>query len=284
MTSLITPRILWIGMIVQAVILSVIYSSILISGAEKLNSISIYFPAAMEILTYFIASVLYFGISSEYKNNKLMRLAWVFLGMNVLISMGRSVVELPFWNSVWEGYYSSGQQWWVHQVVILIANSFLLLGLSVMGLAFKKSGLGFVIGLRGYIEIALILILTIVLLSTVNDPFPIGLIILSIAAMASVVLHKMALQMGGGKLAVALRLLTLYTLMRATFVLIEHSIGLNDLERRQNIDILMVIDLIVWRFVPWVAALAAAYRAELTVHAQTELKRQRNLESATVST
>lgn len=264
-------------MIAQGIILTVIFSVILISGEGKQSYFSIYFPVFTEVLAYSIATILNFRISTEYKNNQLMRWAWIFLGLNTLVSSGRILVEMPLWNLVWEGYYNSFSQVFLHQGIILVANSFLLLGLSFIGIAFKQSGLGFGIGRRGYIEVLLILILTIALLATVSDSYPIGLIILSISAMSSVVVHKMALQMGGGRLAVALRLLTLYTLMRATFVLIEHSIGLNDLERRQNIDWLMAIDLVVWRFIPWVVALAAAYRASLLVHTHQELERRQKV-------
>jgi len=104
---------------------------------------------------------------------------------------------------------------------------------------------------------------------------PLGLVLLSVAAAASVVLHGMAMQMGGGKLAVALRCLTLYTLMRATLVLLEALLSLTSWERRQTHDLIMFLDLLCWRTVPWILALAAAYRAELTVHASKELERQR---------
>lgn len=271
LTSLIKPKILWFGLIVQTIVLIVVFSNILIKGTGKLDNFAVYFPAIMEILIYFLAGVLNFRISAEYKNNRLMRWAWIFLGLNAFVSTSRAVVQLPIWNLVSAGYYNSAFEEQIHQIIILTANLFLLLGLSVMWLGFRETNLGFTIGRRGYIEIAFIIILTTALLLTVNDPFPIGLVILSAASIVSVILHKIALQMGGGKLALALGVLTLYALMRAIFVLIEHSLGLNDVVRRQNIDLMMAIDLIVWRFIAWIAALAAAYRAELTVHATREL-------------
>ncbi|HKX32419.1 MAG TPA: hypothetical protein VJ302_32330, partial [Blastocatellia bacterium] len=137
--------------------------------------------------------------------------------------------------------------------------------------------------------IAVILMLTLALLLTRQglsegaSPYlisrllqPFGLVLLSMAAVASVVLRRMAVQMNGGKLAVVLRCLTFYTMLRVTLVLLEAGLSLSSPERRQTHDLVMSLDLLCWRMVPWILALAAAYRVELTVHANKELERQKN--------
>ena len=269
------PKILWVGALIQSVALLLIYSQIVTTDGKQ-NTFSLYFSNLCEVSVYFLAALINFRISSEYKTNQLMRLAWIFLGLNALISVGRAFIGLPFWDHFIEGFITSRFNDNIHKVIIAFANGFLLMGLSAMWLSFKKSDLGFEIGTRGYVEIACILLLTFVLFFRIKvDPYSSGLVILSAASIASVILHKMALQMGGGKLAICLRILTLYTLMRAVFVLIETLLGLGDIERRQQIDWIMAVDLVVWKLVPWIAAIAASYRAEMIVHSRIELEKSR---------
>jgi hypothetical protein len=44
-------------------------------------------------------------------------------------------------------------------------------------------------------------------------------------------------------------------------------------EWRQTNGLLHFLDTFCWQTVPWLAVLAGAYRADLTVHAQKELQR-----------
>jgi hypothetical protein len=93
----------------------------------------------------------------------------------------------------------------------------------------------------------------------------------------------MAMQMGGGKLAVALRFLTLYTLLRGGLVLLQAGQRMTLLEGQQASGPYSVFMSLCWQAVPWIAALAAAYRAEMTVHAARELEQQRAARAALVS-
>jgi hypothetical protein len=84
------------------------------------------------------------------------------------------------------------------------------------------------------------------------------------------------MQMGGGKLAVALRFLTVYTLLRGALVLLQVGQRMSVMEGQQPSDSYSILMNLCWQAVPWIAALAAAYRAEMTIHAARELEQQRN--------
>jgi hypothetical protein len=103
----------------------------------------------------------------------------------------------------------------------------------------------------------------------------IGLALLSLSAAASLATHRMAMQMGGGKLAIALRLLTLYTLLRGVLVLVQAGQNISLIDGQQASGGYSVFMNLCWQAVPWVAVLAAAYRAQMIVHAARELEQQR---------
>ena len=110
---------------------------------------------------------------------------------------------------------------------------------------------------------------------------PAGLVLLAICSAMALVLYRLAVQMGGGRLAVALRLLTIYVLLRGVLVLLralklEYFPDLAGWPDRYLFEV-------GWQIVPWVAALAAACRAELTVKAARELEQRRAARSALAS-
>jgi len=111
----------------------------------------------------------------------------------------------------------------------------------------------------------------------------IGLTLLSFSAASSLATHRVAMQMGGGKLAVALRFLTLYTLLRGALVLLQASQRMTLTEGQQASGSYSVFMNLCWQSVPWVAALAAAYHAEMTIHAARELEQQRAARATLVS-
>jgi hypothetical protein len=64
-------------------------------------------------------------------------------------------------------------------------------------------------------------------------------------------------------------------LLRGALVLIQASLKMTMMEGQKPSGSYSVFMELCWQSVPWVAALAAAYRAEMTVHAARELEHQR---------
>ena len=289
----VTPRVVLIGLTLTAGVWLGLHLPVLFGGVpHRQDTGELYFFAVTSAFGYALAFLLNLEIAGEYRNDKVMRLAWLFIAANAGFSIIREVIGSPLPDTVWPGYVD-GPLWGLqHQVVITLANVSLVVGLLGMWWTYQRVGLGLRAGRRQYVEIGVIAVLTLALvfsregMTEADSPYlasrllqPLGLVVLSVAAAASVVLYGMAVQMGGGRLAVALRCLTLYTILRATLVLLEAILSLTTPERRQVHDLMMTIDLLLWRTVPWILALSAAYRAELTVHAKKALERQRSARS-----
>ncbi len=262
-----TPRLMLLGLTLQAGVWMGLHLPVLFGREIHFNVIEGTFQSAASILAFALALALNVEIAGEYRQTPWLRWAWLFLGANAGLSMLREVVQNQ-------------------HLVIVPANSFLVLGLLGMWWAYRQVGLGFVTKGYDYAQIAGIVCVLLALLfsrrglTQAESPYlvgrvlqHVGLLLLATAAAASVVLHRMALQMGGGKLARALRCLTLYAALRATLVLAEALLFLHMPEWRQTNGLLHFLDTFCWQTVPWLAALAGAYRADLTVHAQKELQR-----------
>jgi hypothetical protein len=275
-----------LGLTLQAGVWMGLHLPVLFGRGAHLSVIEASFQSAASILAFTLALALNVEIAGEYRQTPWLRWAWLFLGANAGLSILREVVESPLFNLVWDGYTDGPLQGLHQHLVIVPANSFLVLGLVGMWWAYRRVGLGFVNKGYDYAQIAGILFVLLALLfsrqglTQADSPYlvgrvlqHVGLVLLATAAAASVVLHRMAVQMGGGKLALALQCLTLYTALRATLVLAEALLFLRMPEWRQTNGLLHFFDTLCWQTVPWLAALAAAYRAELTVHAQKELQR-----------
>ena len=239
-------------------------------------------------LAYGLALSLNLEIAAEYRQARWLRLAWVALAGNAGISIVRMVVESSLFNLIWPGYTRDPLWGLLQHLAIVPANAFLLFGLLAMWWAYHEVGLGFALEKRDYAAIAGILGLLVALmifregLSEARSPYMVsrwlqlvGLTLLSFSAAASLATHRVAMQMGGGKLAVALRFLTLYTLLRSTLVLLQVGQRMSVMEGQQTSDSYSILMNLCWQTVPWIAALAAAYRAEMTIHAARELEQQR---------
>lgn len=247
-------------------------------------------------LAYGLALALNLEIAAEYRQTRWLRVAWLALAANAGISIIRMIVESALFNLIWPGY-ARGPLWGLLQhLTIVPANAFVLLGLLAMWWAYHQVGLGFAIEKRDYAAIGGILALIVALmlfregLSEARSPHAIsrwlqliGLILLSLGAAASLVLHRMAMQMGGGKLAVALRFLALYTLLRGVLVLLQAGLRMSLLEGQPAGLLHPFFFEVFWQMAPWTATLAAAYRAEMTLHAARELAQQRAAKAAPAS-
>jgi hypothetical protein len=239
-------------------------------------------------LAYGLALALNLEVAREHRQTRWLRVAWLALAGNAGVSIIRIVVESSLFNLI-RPDYAHGPLWGLLQhLAIVPANAFLLFGLLAMWWAYQRVGLGFAIEKRDYAAIAAILGLLVALmvfhegLSQARSPYVvsrwlqlIGLALLTFSAAASLATHRMAMQMGGGKLAVALRFLTLYTLLRGVLVLVQAGQTMSLMEGEHASASYSLIMALCWQSVPWVAAFAAVYRAEMTVHAARELEHQR---------
>jgi hypothetical protein len=268
------------------------------------RELGIVHSAAMTIfscLAFTVAFVLNLEVAAEYRHTRWLRVAWLGLAANAALSVVRMVVESNLLNLIWEGYKSSPLAGLLLHLTIVPANCFLLVSLLAMGWAYHEVGLGFTIERRDYGLIVAILGLMLALLifreglTEARSPYLLsrylqqgGLVLLSLTAALSVVLYRMAMQMGGGKLALALQWLTVYVLVRNVLVLagaLQRLAALNITsgEIKGNLFLVSYLLILGWQSVGWLAALAAAHRAELTINAARELAQRRAARAALVS-
>lgn len=240
------------------------------------------------IIAYLIAFVLNLEVAAEYRSARWLRFAWLALAGNAAVSVGRMVIESRTLMHVWPGSVERGMPGLLQHFTIVPANVFLLVGVVAMCWAYHQVGLGFTVKRRDWLAVAGIALLLAGIfifregLTEARSPFAagrvlqqVGLVLLACVAAISVILHRQAVEMGGGKLALALRLLTLYALLRGGLVLGQILLRLFFAEWAQVSRVDYYVFVLAWQVVPWVAALAAAHRAELTVNAAQKLQERR---------
>jgi hypothetical protein len=284
----ITPKVVWIGLSLNLCAWLAAHMPWWAGFTEHLWVTESAIKTGFLCFAYALALSLNMEIAAEHRQTRWLRLAWLALACNAGVSIGRMVVESSLFNLIWPGYTRDPLWGLLQHLAIVPANAFLLFGLLAMWWAYHEVGLGFALEKRDYVAIAGIMGLLVALmifregLSEARSPYEvsrwlqlIGLALLSFSAAASLATHRVAMQMGGGKLAVALRFLTFYTLLRGALVLFQAGQRMSLMEGQQASGSYSVFMNLCWQAVPWVAALAAAYRAEMTIHAARELEQQR---------
>jgi hypothetical protein len=292
--SRITPRIILIGLAVNLGAWLTVHLPSTITTTPHLGLTEKIIKTLFLCVAYGLALALNLEIAAEYRQTRWLRVAWMAMAVNAGVSFVRIIIESPLIGQIsQEGDPLRGL---LQHLTIVPANISLLIGLGAMWWAYHQVGLGFTIERRDYAAIGGILLLTCVLLyfreglSEARSPYLasrilqlIGLVLLSLSAATGLVLHRMAMQMGGGKLAITLRFLTFYTLLRTVLVLI---VALQRLDLTGHTEMPRFHDPVIelgWQVVPWIAALAAAYRAELIVQAAEKLAQQRAAKTTLVS-
>lgn len=295
-TARITSKLIWLGMAVNLSVWLILHLPAQFGVLPHYSLAEGSLRTVALCAAYSMAVILNLEIAGEYKSAIWLRLGWLALAANAAFSIVRMLIESPLINLISEDYTRRPLAGLLQHVAILPANTFLLLGMLAMWRAYHQVGLGFTIERRDYAAIAAILGLMVALLffrqglSEARSPYfaarvlqQSGLVMLSLGAAVSLVLYRIAVQMGGGKLAISLRFLTLYTLMRAVMVLIQALFRLISPGLNHPLTVASLFLDLGWQSVPWLAALAAAYRAELTLHAAHQLAQQRAAKTALVS-
>lgn len=236
---------------------------------------------------YGMALLFCWRIADEYRETKWMRFAWLALTMNAWLSLLRPFVRpLPIWRQPIELYNTSPEYALLMHCILVPANFCLLLGLLAIWWAYHEIGLGFQLGKRDILAVLGLLALMLAFfifgdLLTEAQAYYRATTILQVVAQvqmyliaaASLLLHRVSVQMGSGRLAIALRWMTIYALWRLGMVLLvsfarhvfpNHSAFIADAAQ------------FGWQLAPWIFALAVAHRAELTDLAAQGLARIRS--------
>ena len=250
----ITPRWLYFAMLITlcataaSFLLRSSYTEVLSLGTKE--------------LAYLLATGFCLKIASEYRRQPALRLAWLLLAANALVSVARHILEMSWFEKTP----------FVHlyrQIAITLALLLLVGGMWTMARAFLRTGLGFRIHRIDIFGVATVFALLSAILffhehlsealSAPRDVQLFSQVVIAVAGASAVLLHRIILDMGGGKLAIAMRFLVGHIVGRVVLVLASEIATPNIAARPEwEFSRRLAFDATIWIF-----ALAACYRASM---------------------
>ncbi len=290
----ITPRIVLLGIALHLGLRLTGLLSVGLGNAAQLGWLLDALRVIGSFTAYGLALLVCWRIADEYRETKWMRLAWLALTLNAGLSLLRPFARpLPFWGQPVDLYYTPPAYALLLHCILVPANFCLLLGLLAIWWAYHEIGLGFRLRVRDIAAMAGLLGLMLVffkfshLLTEAHAYYRATRILQIVAqiqmfliAAASLLLHRVSVQMGSGRMAIVLRWMTVYALWRLGLVL---AVSLARYLFPQQIPLIIDLAEFGWQAAPWLLALAVAYRAELTALAAERLARVRNERPALAS-
>lgn len=283
----ITPRTIFLGIALHLGLRSLILLPVGLGNAAQhafwLDAIRV----VGSFLAYGLAFLVCWRIADEYREAKWMRLAWLALTLNAGLSLLRPFARpLPWWGQPVELYSTPPEYALLLHCILVPANFCLLLGLLAIWWAYHEIGLGFRLGKRdiaavlGLFGLMFAFFIFGDLLTEARAYYRATSVLQIIAqiqmfmiAAASLLLHRVSIQMGSGRLAIVLRWMTIYALWRLGMVLV---VSLVRHVFPQHLNFITDVAEFGWQLAPWLLALAVTYRAELTALAAERLARIRN--------
>jgi hypothetical protein len=228
---------------------------------------------ASALTAYVISLICCRGIALEYERHTWMRASWLAFAGNALFSIARHLVDNSFPGLIWPGYWEGGPASVLRQAFSILAFLGLLIGMLTNWQAFRALGLGFRMLPRDRIALALVfLLLTGILcfregLTEAKSPSLLAWklqqashIVLAGAAAAGILSHRLCVQMGGGRLAAALRWIIVYTVTRCALVF-KWVVLPAEWNSQPTVSLLSGA---VFYSVPWIFALATVIRSQMT--------------------
>jgi hypothetical protein len=216
-------------------------------------------------LAFGLATGFCLKIAGEYAPKTALRTSWFLLAAFAAVSAIRHLAELPEFEPVPNIHI-------YRHLAILVSLLCLLAGMSSMARAFLHAGLGFTIYRIDVVGVAFIfgLLSTILVMNQhlSEAHFPLvtsrylqlaGQVAIAAAAAVSVILHRLSVEMGGGRLAVAMRFIVAHIVSRVLLVLyaiLVDSLHLTHPAARVAGELLFDIT-------PWIFALGGCYRAQM---------------------
>jgi hypothetical protein len=284
-----TPRVVAFGLGLEVLLLMGLYLPAALGWTSRLRLTEAMVMTVAGVMAFGIALLLSLEVAAEYRQARWAHLAWLMLAANAALSLLKRSAGSPLFDFLSEGYRTSPLRGLLDNLLVVPANLCLLAGLLAMWWGFRQLGMGFKIELRDRAAMAGVAALFLMLLvfrgslSQGQSPYlasrvlqPLGLGLLAVISAFGVVLHRYAVRMGDGKLAMVMRWLMFYVLLRGVLVLVRSFFS-------PRLPLLLdsppgleewAFD-VLWQVVHWSAAMAAACCAQLPVSAAEQLKQLR---------
>jgi hypothetical protein len=230
-----------------------------------------YFP--MTLAAYAIAICLCLRIRADYPAPSTMRTAWLLMALSSVVAVIRYSFE---WFSELTGWMLTMRNSVVslRQVPIVLSLLLLTAGLLAMWSSFASIGMG--ARWRRVDVFLLIVILSFIpsilsfrgQMADAQSEYPIirylqsaSPLLLAGPALVGLALHRISVEMGGGQFAISLRYLVAFLLLRLMVLVVNTSPQLREVAAAS-----IPASAVNWA-VPWLFAMALAYRWRLTVSA-----------------
>jgi hypothetical protein len=272
--SFLTPRVVYLGYALTLVLL-------LLAG---------FYPPARQpdlgarawvmvlrgVIGYSVAFILCVSVAGEHRRDSWFRIAWLAFAVNAAASIVRHAADTALWNRIWPGYSGGIAIAIIRQTAIVVGLSALLAGVIAIVWAFHRMGIGLspkrwdVISIAGIFAVLATILYLREGLPEFQKPSTlaqilqqIGLVLVAASAACSVLVYRLARQMSGGRLALTMLSVLIYTVLRCILVCISLVAPLD----RNLRPLTIPLDLAV----PWLFALAAAYRSGIASHGAAQI-------------
>ena len=228
------------------------------------------------VIGYSVAFILCLSVAFEHRSDSWFRIAWLAFAVNAAASIVRHAADTALWDLVSPGYSSGVEIAIIRQTAIVIGLGALLAGVLSIVWAFHRMGIGLSPKRWDIASIAGIF----AVLATIfyfreglaefhkssqlaQDLQQLGLILLAASAACSILVYRLARQMSGGRLALTMLSVVIYTVLRCILVCVSLFPTLDATVQPAKIP----LDLAV----PWLFALAAAYRSGIASHGAAQI-------------
>jgi hypothetical protein len=273
LASFFTPRIIYTS---YALTLILLVLAGFYPAARADHGARAWVMALRGVVAYSVALLLCLSVAGEHRRDSWFRVAWLAFALNAAASMVRHAADTALWDLALPGYSSGAAIGVIRQTAIVIGLGSLLAGVIAIVWAFHRMGIGLspkrwdVLSIAGifavlatifYFREGLAEFRGVSLLA--QNLQQLGLILLAASAACSILVYHLARQMKGGRLALTMLSVVIYTVLRCVLVCLSLFPAVDAVLRPLTIP----LDLSV----PWLFALAAAYRSGIASHGAAQI-------------
>jgi hypothetical protein len=274
LAALLTPRAIYLGYALTLVLL--IFAGFYPPAKQPDLGPREWVLVLRGVIGYSVAFVLCVSVAREHRADSWFRIAWLAFAVNAAASMVRHAVDTGLWDLVWPGYSAGSEIAVIRQSAIVVGLGALFAGVFAIVWAFHRMGIGLSPRRWDFAAIAGVfaVLATIIYFREGLAEFrkdsalaqylqQLGLILLAAGAAASILVYRLARQMSGGRLAFTMLSIVIYTVLRCVLVCVSLFPSVD----RIVLPVRIPLELAV----PWLFALAAAYRSGLAFHGAAQI-------------
>ena len=233
-----------------------------------------------KVLAYSLALTLCIGIVGEYRQKVWLRFAWICLAIFSGVSVIRYLFDTQVIEAFYPGYWHGQWITVLREVPAAISLMFLAGGVILMAVALLRTGLGFSLRKVDIGAMTVVFVFLLLVLYLRNDMSAVSRlqhwlprdaqlasnIFFCVTAAGAIVLLRLSNQMGGGQLAAAMVWIIVHIGTRAALVLVGPFEG-----HLAFVPHLKFIESVIYDCTPWMFAMAAACRYQLTANATDQV-------------